>query len=103
MILPEDYCDDGRPTSGRAFLSSIPARDSTIEVHTLQHEYRLHVRLPGFNRDSIILATKRKHILHVVADRWDNGGGKRLIYLKLLTFPIAVLADMHCGYRDLLP
>jgi len=91
MILPEDY-GDGRPTSGRAFLSSTPARDSTIEVHTLQHEYRLHVRLPGFNRDAIILATKRKHILHVVADRWDNGGGECLICLKLLTFSIA---DMH--------
>jgi len=75
MILPEDYGDDGQPTSGRAFLSSTPARDSTIEVQTLQHEYRLLVRLPGFNRDSIILATKRKHILHVVADRWDNDGG----------------------------
>ncbi|KAF8813864.1 hypothetical protein BYT27DRAFT_7055683, partial [Phlegmacium glaucopus] len=75
IILPEDYGDDGQPTSGRAFLSSTPARDSTIEVHTLQHEYRLHVRLPGFNRDAIIIATKRKPILHVVADRWDNGGG----------------------------
>ncbi|KAF8973050.1 hypothetical protein BDZ97DRAFT_1645013, partial [Flammula alnicola] len=57
------------------FLSSTPAPDSTIEVHSLQHEYQLHVRLPGFSWDGITLATKRRRILHVVADRWDNGGG----------------------------
>lgn len=82
IILPEDYQENGRPTSsGRSFLSSEPARDSTIEVHTLQHEYQLHVRLPGFSWDGITLATKRKRILHVVADRWDHGGGERLIHV----------------------
>ncbi|KAF8160737.1 hypothetical protein B0H34DRAFT_697904 [Crassisporium funariophilum] len=76
VILPENYNDDGRPSSSsRAFLSSTPATDSSIEVHTKQHEYQLLVRLPGFNFDSITLATKRKRILHVVADRWENGGG----------------------------
>ncbi|KAF9478801.1 hypothetical protein BDN70DRAFT_765341, partial [Pholiota conissans] len=74
VILP----DDSRPTSStssRIFLNNTPAPDSTIEVHTLQHEYQLHIRLPGFSWDGITLATKRKRILHVVADRWDNGGG----------------------------
>ncbi|KIM35732.1 hypothetical protein M413DRAFT_57849, partial [Hebeloma cylindrosporum] len=51
-----------------------PAAGSTIEVHTLQHEYQLLVKLPGFRQDSIILATKRRQVLHVFADRWDNGG-----------------------------
>ncbi|KIM45291.1 hypothetical protein M413DRAFT_441971 [Hebeloma cylindrosporum] len=75
VILPEDYGEDGRPTSsGRPFLSNTPASDSTIEVHTLQHEYQLLVKLPGFSRDGITLATKRRRVLHVVADRWDNGG-----------------------------
>ncbi|PPQ68027.1 hypothetical protein CVT25_014487 [Psilocybe cyanescens] len=76
VILPEDYTDNGRPTSSsRSFLSSTPAPGSTIEVHTLQHEYQLHVKLPGFSWDGITLATKRRRILHVVADRWDHGGG----------------------------
>ncbi|CAA7261753.1 unnamed protein product [Cyclocybe aegerita] len=75
VILPEDDEDTSRPSCSRAFLNSTPARDSTIEVHTLQHEYQLHVRLPGFTWDGITLATKRRRVLHVVADRWDNGGG----------------------------
>jgi len=45
-------------------------------VETLQHEYKLHARLPGFTQDGITLATKRRRILHVVADKWENGGGK---------------------------
>ncbi|KDR75142.1 hypothetical protein GALMADRAFT_38480, partial [Galerina marginata CBS 339.88] len=57
------------------FLNSAPAVGSTIEVYTLQHEYQLHVNLPGFSWSGITLATKRRRILHVVADRWDNGGG----------------------------
>ena len=59
------------------FLSHAPSpENSWIEVETLQHEYKLHVRLPGFTRDGITLATKRRRILHVVADKWENGGGK---------------------------
>jgi len=44
-------------------------------VETLQHEYKLHVRLPGFTREGITLATKKRRILHVVANKWENGGG----------------------------
>ena len=59
------------------FLSHAPSpENSWIEIETLQHEYKLHVRLPGFTQDGITLATKRRRILHVVADKWENGGGK---------------------------
>jgi len=77
-ILPEDYTDNGRPTSSsssRIFLNSTPAEGSTIEVHTMPHEYQIHIKLPGFTWDGITLATKRKKVLHVVADRWDKTGG----------------------------
>ncbi|KAF8070112.1 hypothetical protein FPV67DRAFT_1393871, partial [Lyophyllum atratum] len=58
------------------FLSHAPPPpDSWIEVETSNSEYRLVVRLPGFRRDGITLATKRRRILHVVADSWDNEGG----------------------------
>ncbi|KAF8228876.1 hypothetical protein L208DRAFT_1289202, partial [Tricholoma matsutake] len=58
------------------FLSHAPPpADSWIEVETTTGEYRLNVRLPGFRRDGITLATKRRRILHVVADSWENGGG----------------------------
>lgn len=59
------------------FLSHAPPpADSYIEVETTPGEYRLNVRLPGFRRDGIMLATKRRRILHVVADRWEEGGGE---------------------------
>ncbi|KAK0195136.1 hypothetical protein F5146DRAFT_1024342 [Armillaria mellea] len=58
------------------FLSNAPPPpDSWIEVETTPQEYRLNVCLPGFKRDGITLATKRRRILHVVADSWDAGGG----------------------------
>ncbi|KAG5638053.1 hypothetical protein H0H81_002087 [Sphagnurus paluster] len=63
-------------TSPSPFLSHAPPPpDSWIQVETLQCEYRLIVRLPGFRRDGITLATKRRRVLHVVADCWENGGG----------------------------
>ncbi|KAJ7646943.1 hypothetical protein FB45DRAFT_732789 [Roridomyces roridus] len=58
------------------FLSHAPQPvDSWIEVETTQAEYRLVVRLPGFKRDGITLATKKRRILHVVANSWEEGGG----------------------------
>ncbi|KAJ7693359.1 hypothetical protein B0H17DRAFT_906799, partial [Mycena rosella] len=58
------------------FLSHAPPPvDSWIEVETTPAEYRLIVRLPGFKRDGITLATKKRRILHVVADSWEEGGG----------------------------
>lgn len=58
------------------FLSHAPPpADSWIEVETTPSEYRLNVKLPGFQRDGITLATKKRRILHVVADSWGSGGG----------------------------
>jgi hypothetical protein len=47
----------------------------SITVETLSSEYNLVVRLPGFSRDAITLATRRRRILHIVADSWAPGGG----------------------------
>ncbi|KAJ7267541.1 hypothetical protein B0H12DRAFT_1010233 [Mycena haematopus] len=49
-----------------------PPLDSWIEVETTVEEYRLIVRLPGFKRDGITLATKKRRILHLVADSWND-------------------------------
>ncbi|KII92423.1 hypothetical protein PLICRDRAFT_103840 [Plicaturopsis crispa FD-325 SS-3] len=58
------------------FLSHAPPpEDSWIAVETKPTEYVLIVRLPGFRRDGITLATRRRRILHVVADSWEPGGG----------------------------
>jgi len=58
------------------FLSDAPAPpDSWIAVETTQVEYRLVARLPGFRRDAITLAARRRRVLHVVADSWEPGGG----------------------------
>ena len=64
------------------FLSHAPPpADSWIEVETTAGEYRLNVRLPGFRRDAITLATKKRRILHVVADCWENGGGGFFLFV----------------------
>ncbi|KAJ7578723.1 hypothetical protein C8J56DRAFT_1111840 [Mycena floridula] len=59
-----------------AFLShNPPPPDSFIQVETTEETYLLNVRLPGFSRDGITLAAKKRRILHIVADSWGNGGG----------------------------
>ena len=87
VILPTENNTITSPSSFRSqapyfpFLSHAPSpENSWIEVETLQHEYKLHVRLPGFTQEGITLATRRRRILHVVADKWENGGGKWLLY-----------------------
>ena len=76
VILPTE---NNTSQSYFPFLSHAPPpENSWIEVETLQHEYKLHVRLPGFTRDGITLATKKRRILHVVANKWENGGGEWL-------------------------
>ncbi|KAI0305709.1 hypothetical protein B0F90DRAFT_1603992, partial [Multifurca ochricompacta] len=58
------------------FLSDAPPPpDSWIAVETSPGEYRLIARLPGFRRDAITLAARRRRVLHVVADSWEPGGG----------------------------
>lgn len=84
-ILPVDpthdvtlYQSDSRQAPYMPFLSHVlPSPDSSwIEVETTQSEYKLLVRLPGFSREGITLATKRRRILHIVADSWENEGGQ---------------------------
>lgn len=63
------------------FLSHGPApTESYIEVETTPREYCLHVKLPGFGRDAITLASKKRRILHIVADRWDSVGGEHVLF-----------------------
>ncbi|KDQ57402.1 hypothetical protein JAAARDRAFT_193736 [Jaapia argillacea MUCL 33604] len=65
-----------RSAAYEPFLSHAPPPiDSWIAVETLAREYRLLVKLPGFRRDAITLATRRRRILHVVADSWEPTGG----------------------------
>lgn len=72
------------------FLSHAPPPpDTSIEVETSASAYRLNVRLPAFKRDAITLATKKRRILHIVADRWESGGGqyrRALVYGALVIF-----------------
>jgi HSP20 family molecular chaperone IbpA len=82
VILPAETVDNTTLTALQSqpayvpFLSHAPPPpDSWIEVETTLSEYKLHVRLPGFSREGITLATKRRRILRVVADGWENGGG----------------------------
>ena len=67
------------------FLSHGPApTESYIEVETTPREYCLHVKLPGFGRDAITLASKKRRILHIVADRWDSVGGESSLLFSSL-------------------
>ncbi|KAJ3759076.1 hypothetical protein EV360DRAFT_42612 [Lentinula raphanica] len=62
-----------QPPPYAPFLSHMPPpADSWIQVETKPSEYRLNIRLPGFKRDGITLSTKRRRILHIVADSWPD-------------------------------
>ncbi|KAG8214054.1 hypothetical protein J3R82DRAFT_10811 [Butyriboletus roseoflavus] len=75
-----------------SFLCHTPPANTWIAVETSQSEYVLLVRLPGFRRDGMqvrflsisdlslipslrTIATRRRRILHVVADSWEPEGG----------------------------
>ncbi|KAH7913257.1 hypothetical protein BJ138DRAFT_1002653 [Hygrophoropsis aurantiaca] len=58
-----------------SFLCHAPPPDTWIAIESSLSEYTLTVRLPGFRRDGITLATRRRRILHVVANSWEPGGG----------------------------
>jgi predicted cobalt transporter CbtA len=75
VILPEEDYNSGRPSSSRAFLGKTPAPGSSIEVRTHAHEYQIWAKLPGFTWDGITLATQKRRVLHIVADKWDHNGG----------------------------
>ena len=78
-----------------SFLCHTPPANTWITVETSPLEYVLLIRLPGFRRDGMrvsflliprvfthppprTLATKRRRILHVVADSWEPEGGTSL-------------------------
>ncbi|KAK1226096.1 hypothetical protein PQX77_010963 [Marasmius sp. AFHP31] len=65
------------PPAYAPFLSPLPPPPERcwVEVETTPREYKLNIRLEGFKRDGITLATRRRRILHVVADSWDTEGG----------------------------
>ncbi|KAF9264137.1 hypothetical protein L218DRAFT_998880 [Marasmius fiardii PR-910] len=65
------------PPAYAPFLSPLPPPPERcwIEVETTPSAYKLNVRLEGFKRDGITLATRRRRVLHVVADSWDTEGG----------------------------
>lgn len=67
--------DANRRAPYDSFLCHSPPPDTWIAVETSPSEYRLVVRLPGFRRDGITIATRRRRILHVVADSWEPEGG----------------------------
>ncbi|KAI0645781.1 hypothetical protein C8Q79DRAFT_715798 [Trametes meyenii] len=74
---PPPLSTDRGPTAPyEPFLAHAPApQDSFIAVDTKPGEYRLIVRLPGFRRDAITVSTRKRRILHVVADSWEPNGG----------------------------
>lgn len=89
--MPTNHDVDSRQRAFEPFLSHAPPpADSWIEVETRAGEYRLNVRLPGFKRDAITLAAKRRRILHVVADNWEDGGGELLVLF--LSLPSCVVS-----------
>lgn len=48
----------------------------TMTVDTTPSAYILEASLPGYQRDEITLSTRKKRILHVVADGFVSGGGE---------------------------
>lgn len=91
--------DRGPAAPYEPFLAHAPPpQDSYIAVDTKPAEYRLLVRLPGFKRDAMYVhapitcfsladapllfalistvSTRKRRILHVVADSWEPNGGE---------------------------
>ncbi|KZP16544.1 hypothetical protein FIBSPDRAFT_716329, partial [Athelia psychrophila] len=58
------------------FLCAQPlAVEHAVTVETARNAYTLLIRLPGFRRDAITLASRKRRVLHVVADDWTPGSG----------------------------
>ncbi|KAH0827990.1 hypothetical protein J3R83DRAFT_3631 [Lanmaoa asiatica] len=72
--LPNEQGAQGRAPYD-SFLCHSPPANTWIAVETSELAYSLLVRLPGFRRDGITIATRRRRILHVVADSWEPEGG----------------------------
>ena len=66
-----------RPTTEPTPMTSSSAIGGpTMTVDTTPSAYILEATLPGYQRDEITLSTRKKRILHVVADGFVSGGGK---------------------------
>ncbi|KAI0745912.1 hypothetical protein C8Q76DRAFT_605407 [Earliella scabrosa] len=73
--------DRGPAAPYEPFLAHAPPpQDSYIAVDTKPAEYRLLVRLPGFKRDAITVSTRKRRILHVVADSWEPNGAMAYLF-----------------------
>jgi len=66
-----------KPAAHEPFL---PCQQSSpdntyIAVQVLTSEYTLLVHLPGFQQEAITLAMRKRRVLHIVADNWNDSGG----------------------------
>lgn len=76
LTPPPPPAQDGRHYAPHEpFLARECPHSTEIRVETSRADYKLIVRLPGYRRDSITLSTRRRRILHIVADSWEPGGG----------------------------
>jgi HSP20 family molecular chaperone IbpA len=57
-----------------------------MTVDTTPSAYVLEASLPGYQRDEITLSTRKKRILHVVADGFVSGGGETQVTLHVSNF-----------------
>ncbi|KIK35039.1 hypothetical protein CY34DRAFT_96849 [Suillus luteus UH-Slu-Lm8-n1] len=73
MILPRE---SRKCAPHDSFLCHAQSPDTCIAVETFMSENRLIVWLPGFMGNHIMIATRKNHTLHVVADSWEPQGGK---------------------------
>ncbi|KLO18331.1 hypothetical protein SCHPADRAFT_819969 [Schizopora paradoxa] len=60
-----------------------PPAEAHLATEMEDNEYRLIARLPGFQRDCIMVSTRKKRTLHIAADSWAPGGGH---FEKRVTF-----------------
>ena len=90
VLTPPTEARTGPEAPHERILShvNLHPNDAWITVETKAQEYRLLVKLPGFNRQSITIATRKRRILHIVADRWEDGGGMFSIFILYMTLSI---------------
>lgn len=83
--LNTKYSDnEERKRAPYAFLNQAPPpNDAHLVTEMGDNEYRLIAKLPGFERDCIMVSTRKKRTLHIAADSWAPGGGH---FEKRVTF-----------------
>jgi len=76
VLAPSPTPGTRKPAAHAPFLPSRQySDDNFIAVHISTLEYKLLVKLPGFQRDAITLAMRKRRVLHIVADNWNDAGG----------------------------